>query len=252
MYLALFHIQSRRVFRGRRDEQSPYGHAFGGAADYRGLVPKAGWPPVHLLFRLHTADPGIGLSLPTSDWLPLLCAIRYGACEVGYRVVSDNEVRILSRDETEPWDVFPYDGYPERLPMRPVELVEEPYNPDSALDCLYYAGVFGYEHLSQEQFNRMVQRVEEDGLHAGTDWETAKEYVLKGNGLPFAQWPPADDCPDPACGNHGRKGSMRTLAIFEEGEAETRRLWGPDCGSLQIIYQVCPLCSAILTTNQCT
>jgi hypothetical protein len=158
----------------------------------------------------------------------------------------------LARDETEPWDGFPYDGYPEQLPIRPVDLVEEPYDPDSALDCLYYAGVFGYEHLSREQFDRMVRQVGEDGLHEGTDWETAEEYVRKGNGLPFAQWPPADDCPDPACGNHGRMGSMRTLAIFQEGEAETRRLWGPDCGSLQIIYQVCPLCSSVLTTNQCT
>jgi hypothetical protein len=252
MYLAFFHPETRRVFRGQRDAPSPHGHAFGGAADYSGLVLRANWPPVHLLFRINTADPAIGLSLPSAGWLPLLCAIRYGACDLGYRVVSDTEVRILDRDETGPWTGFPYDGYPERLPTRPVVLAEERYDPGRAEDALFYAGVFGYEALSREQFDRLVQRVETDGLHEGSAWETAEEYVREGNGLPFVQGPPANGCPDLRCANHGRKHALRTFAIFQEGEAEARWLWGPNCGSLQIIYQVCPRCSAILTTNQCT
>lgn len=62
--------------------------------------------------------------------------------------------------------------------------------------------------------------------------------------------PPAEDCPAPGCPNHGRGSSLRTLAIFQEGRPEARDLWGLNCGSLQIVYQICPICSAIRTTNQ--
>ena len=36
---------------------------FGGAADYTGLVTYKRQPPVHLLFRLNTADPAVGVTL---------------------------------------------------------------------------------------------------------------------------------------------------------------------------------------------
>ncbi len=45
---------------------------------------------------------------------------------------------------------------------------------------------------------------------------------------------------------------MRTLAVFEEEEKRVRKLWGPHCDSLQIIYQICPKCNAIRVNNQCT
>ena len=95
MDLAFFHEDTRQLYRGRRGQESPFGHNFGGAADYSGLAAYDLQPPTHLLFRLNTADPAVGLTLPASGWLPLLCAIRYGACNLGYRVVSDNEVKIL-------------------------------------------------------------------------------------------------------------------------------------------------------------
>ena len=118
--------------------------------------------------------------------------------------------------------------------------------------ALRYAGVFGYGALSAKQYAKLVRYVERKQLHDLFAWESAEAYLEEGNGLPFVQGPPDDDCPDPACANHGRNSSLRTFAIFQEGQKEVRKLWGPNCGSLQIIYQVCPECAAVRTSNQCT
>jgi hypothetical protein len=75
--------------------------------------------------------------------LTLLCAIRYGACDLGYRVVSDTEVAILHRREKRAWDGFPYDGYPAKLPPEPIDITEEVYDPANLRDALSYAEVFG-------------------------------------------------------------------------------------------------------------
>ena len=253
MVLDLFHPETRRVFCGRRGKQSPDGHTFGGSADYSGLAAYKRQPAVHLLFRLDTHDPAVGVTLPDARWLPLLCAIRYGACDLGYHVVSDTEVKILYQEEKKGWRGFPYSGYPEKLPVRPIAIEEGTYDPAAIEDGLHYGGVFGYGALSAEQYARLVHRVEEDNLADLFGYDSAEAYLQEGNGLPFVQGPPASDCPDPECDNHGRASSLRTFAIFEEDEDdEIRNLWGPDCGGLQIIYQVCPACAAIRTTNQCT
>jgi hypothetical protein len=252
MLLAFFHPDTRRLYHGKRGKTSRYGHAFGAAADYSGLAVSTRQPPVHLLFRLNTADPAVGVTLPNADWLPLLCAIRYGACNLGYRVLSDAAVKILYQAEKKAWGDFPYDGYPEKLPVQPVAITEGAYDPNKVEDALRHAGVFGYRALSSKQYAKLVRHVERKQLHELFAWESAEEYLQEGNPLPFVQGPPDDDCPDPACANHGRKSSLRTFAIFQEGIKETRKLWGPYCGSLQIIYQVCPECGAIRTSNQST
>jgi hypothetical protein len=252
MFLELYHPASRQVFRGKRGHASEYGHAFGGASDYAGLAAFSGEPAFHLLLRLNTADPAVGLTIPGVHWLPLLCAIRYGACRLGYRVISDREVKILHQGETKAWDGFPYDGYPERLPASPLMLEERAYDPSNHKDACFYAGVFGYDALSPEQFADLARFVVEEGIFDPdiSDWETPESYLREGNPLPFTQGSPVDDCPAPECRNHGRASSLRTFAIFQEGRPEARDLWGPNCGSLQIVYQICPACSAIRTTNQ--
>jgi hypothetical protein len=252
MFLGFFHQDTRRVFRGKRAKSSPYGHVFGGAADYSGLVAYKLRPPVHLLFRLNTADPAIGVTLPDAQWLPLLCAIRYGACNLGYRVISDEQVKILHQTEKKAWDDFPYDGYPEKLPVQPVAIEEGTYDPNKVEDGLLYAGVFGYGALSPKQYSRLIRHVEKEGLPDLLGWESAEAYLEEGNGRPFVQGRPADDCPDPKCVNHGCESSLRTFAIFQEEQTGVRKLWGSNCDSLQIIYQVCPACAAICTSNQCT
>jgi len=282
MFLNCYHQATRRIFHGRLGKKSPFGHAFGGAADYSGLRAKKRQPPVHLLFRLNTADPALGVTLtgaqslrsrsqaswrrrgapgkalPGAQWLPLLCAIRYGACNLGYRVVSEGKVKILYQSEVRPWDGFPYADYPEKLPTKPVAFEEGTYDPDDVEDVLACAGVFGYGALSPSQYAKLIRHVKKEGLPRLFGCPSAEDY-LEGNTWPFLQGPPDDECPDPACPNHGRKSSLRTFAIFwdawdhrKEVRKEMQALWGPDCESLQIIYQVCPLCAAIRTTNQTT
>jgi hypothetical protein len=252
MLLALFHPETRRVFRGKRGTKSPFGHTFGGAADYTGLAAYRRQPPVHLLFRLNTADPAVGVRLPVAEWLPLLCAIRYGACGLGYRVISDREAKILHQAEKKAWDNFPYDGYPDMLPAQPVALEEGTYDPGKVEDGLLYAGVFGYGALSPKQYAKLVRHVKKKGLPELFGRDSAEAYLEEGNVSPFVQGRPVDDCPDPSCANHGREASLRTFALFHEDQEHVRKLWGPHCENLQIIYQVCPECTAIRTTNQCT
>jgi hypothetical protein len=253
MRLSIYHPESRRVFRGERATVSKYGHTFGGDVRYAGLA-AGGQPPVHLLLRLNLQDPAVGLALPGTRWLPLLCAIRYGACNLGYRVISDSEVKILHQSETEAWEDFPYEGYPELLPPEPIALSEASYDPGNPRDALRYAGVFGYDALSEDQFADLARFVVDEGLFDPEfmEGETPEEYLREGVGFPFVQGPPDDDCPEPTCQNHGREASLRTLAIFSEDEERVRRLWGPNGEDLQIIYQICPNCDAIRATNQCT
>ena len=46
--------------------------------------------------------------------------------------------------------------------------------------------------------------------------------------------------------------ALRPFALFQEADRTAKELWGPNSENLQIIWQVCPACSAILATNQCT
>lgn len=253
MALTIFHPETRRLFRARRGKQSPFNHSFGGAVDYSGLACFPPEPPVHLLFRLNTDDAAVGVQLSQSKWLPLLCAIRYGACDLGYRVISDQEVEILHQKESRAWPEFPYEGYPEKLPPQPVLLEEIPYDPGSPRDALVYAGIFGYDALTSNQRARLALFVVEEGIYdPEVDNEETPEAFLEANTWPFVQGLPEEDCPNRSCKLHGRPGSLRILAIFQEEEKEVRKLWGPNCGSLQIIYQICPVCGALRTTNQCT
>lgn len=199
------------------------------------------------MLRLNTANPAVGITVPGAQWLPLLCAVRYGACRLGYRVTSDREVRILYQAEAKAWDDF-YGGYPERLPSSPLVLEEGVYDPSNPENALFYAGVFGYDALSPEQFAVLAHHVEKDELPDMFGYETGEDYLREGNCLPNIQGPPGRRLPGP------RVPQPRPGVVLEDlcdlPRRPARGLWGPNCGSLQIIYQICPACSAIRTTDQ--
>jgi len=251
MIFAVFHRDKKRVFWGKRGTKSKFDHRFGGSVQYAGLRAFPRRLPVHLLIRLNTADACVGVRLSTAQWLPLLCAIRYGACELGYRVLSDNKVKILHQGETKVWRGFPSKEYPTALPAKPMDLREGIYDPGDPQNALMFGGVFGYDALTRRQFANLVKYVEQEDLPDMVGCESAEEY-LEGNGWPFLQGPPEDGCPDPTCRLHDVTGGLRTFALFQEEDRGASKLWGPNGENLQIVYQICPDCSAILTTHQCT
>jgi hypothetical protein len=157
VFFAVFHQNAKRVARGKVGGQSPFGHRFGGPADYAGLQAFPRQPPVHLLFRLNTADPLVGIRLPKTEWLPLLCAIRYGACGLGYKVISDDTVKIFHQVEKKAWRGFPRAGFPKILPAKPLHLSEVPYDPADPKEVLLYEGVFGFDALTKKQFAKLVR-----------------------------------------------------------------------------------------------
>jgi hypothetical protein len=254
MGLMIFHQDSRRIFRGEYAIAPAFEHRIGGAADYVGLTAYEGQPAVHVLSRLDMTDPAVAVRISGARWLPLLCAIRYGACDLGYRVISDSAAQILCQREKKAWEEFPYDGYPTTLPEERIALQETPYDPSNPKHALCYAGVFGYEALTPQHYASLSRHIVDVGLFVpgDEDFNTPEEF-LQENGWPFVQGRPVDDCPDPSCPNYGRLSSMRPFAIFQEDDSNRiRQLWGPNCGSLQIIYQICPFCRAIRTCNQST
>ncbi len=258
MFFEVYHQDSQRIFTGTRGKKSPFGHSFGGAADYDGLRQFDGQPPVHLLIRLNLADPAVGLNLPGVQWLPLLCAIRYGACGLCYQVLSDESVKILYQEESKAWDDFPYDDYPEKLLVKPFMLKLMKHDADKPKGAYILAGAFGINVLTADQFTGLARYIAKQHLYsnpewAGYGWDSPEEYLREEHGWwPFVQGPPPGDCLNPSCSNHGQRRSMRTLAVFEEEEKEVQKLWGPHCDSLQILYQICPKCNAIHVDNQCT
>lgn len=252
MHLPFFHQDTRRVFLGRRGDVSKFGHTFGGLVDYTGLTAYPGEPPAHLLFRLNTEDPAVEVTVPGSKWLPLLCAIRYGACPLGYRVVSDNEVKILYQHEAKAWPDFPSDDFPSRLPSGTLALSGNVYNSDDPEDAHFYGDVFGYAHLTPAQHAAVAQYVAAEGWHDLSGWEV-DEYLEASSGFTFSQGRPHEACPDPSCRNHGRDGSLRVLATLREGANDPESIWGgARHEGIQVIFLICPECSAVLTTNQCT
>jgi hypothetical protein len=237
MPLQLIHPAERRVAYSVAADGPGFGHRLGGGG-YAGLVPPAGGPPVQALFRLNTADPAVGVTVPGAGWLPLLVALRYGGCSLGYRVVSDTEVRILAMGETEAWPGFPTPDFPDELPEVPVGLRADGYDPDNPAVAWMFSGLLGTEHLTDEQRRRVAAFAAESGL-AAVGW-------------PYTGEPPADPCPDPACANHARPASLRTVALYQAGGRFAQTLWGPAPADVQLVYQMCPACGAITATSRAT
>lgn len=258
MFFVIFQHDTRRIFTGTRGKKSHFGHSFGGSVEYRGLRRFKGQPPAHLLCRLNMADPAVGITLPNVQWLPLLCAIRYGACALSYQILSNGAVKILYQKESKAWDDFPYDGYPKQLPVEPMSLKTVKYDLDKPKDAYIIAASFGINLLTDTQFAGLARYVAKRKLYpnpewSGFGWDSAEDFLREEHGWwPFVQGPPSEDCLNPACSDRGRRGAMRTFAVFEEEAEKVRSLWGPHCGSLQIIYQICPKCSAVSVSNQCT
>jgi hypothetical protein len=255
--IALFRHGDHGIFRGTRDIETRYGHTFGTDVDYKGLRPGARKPPVHVLMRLNSDDDAVDVRISGIRWIPLLCAIRYDACNLGYRVESDDRVKIISQEVTKAEKNSPYPGYPDRLAIRPIAFRRIPLVRSRPGDLMKILAVFGPASLSKREFSTVRQYViRKRILRESWGYRNVDEFLREDLAWPFIQGRPKSDCPDRTCKNHGKNGTMSPFAVFEEDGPNywesVESLWGPHSESLQIIYEYCPRCFAIFTTNQCT
>jgi hypothetical protein len=205
--------------------------------------------------RLNTDDQALCIRAKTARWFPLLCAIRYGACDLGYHVLSDRKVKIVYLADSKPWRGFPYANYPLKLGPRPIAYTRIPFRPDRPMDLIKTLGVFGCDGLSAGQMASLIKFADPDGSFDPTltPYKSLKDLLCNGLAWPLIQGRPTEGCPETSCRNYERKNSLKVFSIFEEDSWDAvRKLWGPHCDNLQIIHQYCPECGAIRATNQCT
>jgi hypothetical protein len=92
-------------------------HIFGGPPLHRGTVPPGCRRSMHLLFQLDLSDEDISLRLPGVSKLPLYYPF-FHCGKVGYRVVSDKEISVLTRGHWERDSADPAPDIPAQLPHR--------------------------------------------------------------------------------------------------------------------------------------
>ena len=224
---------------------SSFHHRFGGSPLHRGIVPNGNSQPLHLLYTFDTTDPLFPVRLPHARYLPLFYCFPYNAGDVGYRVISDDEIEILHMQNEYVERDFPYENYPNEFPETPVSLVPISYEEHKTL--VY--------HLACEDY------FVEDEFKSASD-----RTFLKQSGYPFTQlggiqrmWQdvPTVPCPNKWCENHEFDCFMEVFAVVWNQPVPGVYLWDNDPEfrddtEIQTIFQICSLCHSIYACNRCT
>jgi hypothetical protein len=231
-----------------------YEHTFGGPPDRSGTSRQdCNGILIHLLHRLDLTDPAVPIAIPGVRWLPLYYCFDFRANDLGYRLLSDEELVTFFPDddpnvsEEESW---PGEGYPLEFPRSSITVAAHDYDPTDLDDAYRWAGVFGIGKLSQRDQAAAKQRVAElmDGL--GFEGPETEEDFERALSSPFAQGKPDRTCLNPGCANRGQPGRLTTVALLPAEPVEgvhTFGLWGD---GVQLIVQMCPKCYTIRVSNQ--
>lgn len=220
-------------------------HRFGGPPAHRGVKPRGNSQPLHLLYTFDTRDRLVPVRLPRVRYLPLYYCFPYNGGAVGYRVVSDKEIKILYLETKQVETDFPYEDYPIEFPETPVSLTPISYEEHKTL--VYY--------LTCEDYNLQKKYFSE-----------GDRTFLKQSGYPFTQlggiqrlWQdvPEIPCPNRKCKYHKFACFMQVFAVVWNQPVTNVYLWDDDPESrdyceVQVIFQICPLCHSIYASNQCT
>jgi hypothetical protein len=214
------------------DASSDFSHSFGGAARHEGVVPSGCSRPLHLLYTIDLADPNCRLSHPIARHLPLYYGFQYDATPVWYRVVSDSAIEIVRQDKAEWTDDFPYLGFPASFPELPVRVMD----PHAVTDRLT-------DQYISEQWAADKDSIKENGREPdGND--------LIGCAAELWQGAPRDHCINFACAAC----DLSILAVIEHDAVDGVHFWDEhgEGEEVQLLFQICPKCSLIFATNQCT
>lgn len=236
--------------------RSKYGHTFGGPHDRRGTSREdCKGILIHLLHRLDLTDPAIPISIPGIRWLPLYYCFDFRANDLGYRLISEEELVTFFPDDdpnvtTE--ESWPDDeGYPLEFPKSAIKITAHDYDPTDLDDAYRWAGVFGIEKLSKRDQAAAKKRVGElmDGLGLGSpDTEEEFERALSS---PFMQGKPESPCLNPNCSNRKKGGQLKCIALMPAEPVKGVHTFGRWGGGVQLVFQICPKCYTIRVSNQC-
>jgi len=251
----LFYVPGRRVLAVYLTEDDTPTHVFGGPPLHRGVVPPGCKRSMHLLFEFDLTDEELGLRIPGVTRLPLYYPFFHYVGAVGYRVVSETEIKILTRGHKERNPDDPEPGAAAQLPFRPAWICDPGFDLLDPEHALSYTGIFPLESLSRQDQKRMrlamKQRYRDlTGLEPP---RSVAELVSYFGSWPFWQGRPQDPCPDPSCPNHTAEGSLHVLLLIRRTQLGAGvRLFDGYGRYIRIIFLICPLCHALIATNECT
>ncbi|REJ81800.1 MAG: hypothetical protein DWQ34_01260 [Planctomycetota bacterium] len=251
-------------------EESRYGHSFGGPVQHHGALLERTRSPLHLLYLINTQDPEIPITIPGIRYLPLYyCFDLRSRMRVGYRIDSESRIETFRLDLHQENSVgenpeYPYDRFPDQFEFRAVVAERSPFDPLNREHVREYIDVFGIESLSPQDQRALIRdlRNERDPSVGGISRATDEELQLTASG-PSCQGHPASVCPNPECSNHTVPRSMQIIAIVpaypfgdcvEHDTLDVFSPWGErcdlPCSDIEIVFEMCPVCSAIMATNQ--
>jgi hypothetical protein len=257
--VCLFDAPGQKVYLVEPGRRGRFRHSFGGPPRHEGAVPPRRRRPLHLVYSLDLSDPRVGVTIPGIRLLPLYHGFAYQDGDVGYQVLADDRIRVFrlgsrrgrrnSPDKNYPLPEFP------RVAVSVEETVFDPSDPEAAAA---FIGVFGVDRVPERtrpKLRKLLARWyrRQEDLFEGPDEgppETLEELAQLFD-FPFQQGRPDSPCPDPRCENHGKAGSMRVLALVGSSPVPGVALWGESGEGVQLIFEICPLCRAICTSNQC-
>lgn len=251
----LYQVPKLRVFGIEAGKPARYDHTFGGPPQHEGVVPKGGTHALHLLYSLNTDDPGVGIKIPGVRRLPLYHGFVYDHCGLGYRVVSDTEIQILHLESLSVPDAFPHEDYPVAFRKASVQICKTHFNHKDTEHAIAFAGVFGFDWVPKRERPKMHKILAEKYPNYSIDDDEPPESfeeLAKAFESPFMQGRPDSKCPNRKCPNHKHHGRMQVLATVDNKPVPRVSLWGKWGEGVQLIFEICPKCRSIYTSNQCT
>ncbi len=235
--------------------RSKYRHTFGGPHDRKGTSREdCNGILIHLLHRLDLTDPTIPFAIPGIRWLPLYYCFDFRANDLGYRLISDEElVTFFPTDDpnVSSHEEWPDDNYPLEFRKSSIKLAAYDYEPTALKDAYQWAGVFGIGKLSKRDQATAKRRVTElmEGLGLGVP-KTEKDFE-EALSSPFMQGKPDSPCLNPECSNRIRNGQLMPIALMPAEPVKGVHTFGKWGGGVQLIFRMCPKCFTIRVSNQC-
>lgn len=233
---------------------SDYGHTFGGEHDRRGASREdCNGILIHLLHRIDLRDPCVPIQIPGLNWLPLYYVFDFRANDLGYRLTSENSMETffpLDDENVTSKEEWPGKNYPASFPRSDFSVFRCDYDPTDREDAYMWAGVFGVPKLSTADRQSVNRRVERDCQFTYDFTDATEEEYEDAMCFPFMQGKPNNMCLNPGCESYSRHGQLSVIALLPPEPVPGVQLWGG--AGVQLIFEMCPLCYTIRSSNQCT